>query len=71
MPTFDWTLDSLLAWGLPAGFVLGGLLVGWLFERVVLRRLERLSQKTRTNWDDVVVGAVRHAPILWFTALGT
>ncbi len=70
MPTFDWTLDSLLAWGLPAGFVLGGLLVGWLFERIVLRRLERLSQKTRTNWDDVVIGAVRHAPILWFTALG-
>ena len=71
MPTFDWTLDSLVAWGLPGGFVLAGVFIGWLFERVVLRRLERLSQKTRTNWDDVVIGAVRHAPILWFTALGT
>jgi len=70
MAEFDWTLESLLAWGLPAGFILAGVLIGWFFERIVLRRLERLSRKTKTNWDDVVVGAVRHAPILWFTALG-
>ena len=70
MPEFEWTLESLLAWGLPAGFVLAGVFIGWLFERIILRRLERLSRKTKTNWDDVVIGAVRHAPILWFTALG-
>lgn len=70
MPEFDWTLDSLLAWGLPAGFVLAGVFFGWLFEHVVLRRLQRLSLKTKTNWDNALIGAVRHTPILWFTALG-
>jgi small-conductance mechanosensitive channel len=70
MPAFELTLDSLIALGLPVGFILAGIFLGWLFERVVLRRLEKLSKKTKTNWDDVAVGAVRHAPTLWFTALG-
>lgn len=70
MPEFDWSIETLQAWGMPLGFVLAGAVVGWLFERVVLARLRRIAKKTDARWDDEVIAALSHAPLLWFTALG-
>ena len=70
MPPIEWSLESLQAWGIPIGFVVAGTFAGWLFERIFLRRLQRWTQKTDARWDDGVAGALRHAPVLWFTALG-
>lgn len=66
----DWTWESLRAWGVPLGFLLGGAIMGWLFERLVLGWLRNLSRRTEVAWDDVAVDALRHAPLLWFTAAG-
>ena len=70
MPELDWSMETLQAWGIPLGFVLAGAFVGWVFERLVLVRLRRLARKTEARWDDEVVASLRHAPLLWFTALG-
>lgn len=70
MPEIDVSVDTLVTWGLPFAFLLGGALVGLLFEKVVLQRLASLSRKTRWRWDDIAVDSLKRAPIFWFTALG-
>jgi len=54
----------------PAAFVAGGLVIGIVIERLVLRRLGRAASKTATRWDDAVVDSLRGAPILLCTAAG-
>lgn len=64
-------LGSLVvAYWRPAAFVIGGLIIGVVLERLVLRRLSRAAQETTTRWDDVVVDSLRGAPVLWCTAAG-
>lgn len=70
MPELGQTLDQISTWGLPLGFILAGALFGYTLERVVLHRLRELSKASRTRWDDIVVDSLRHAPMLWFGALG-
>jgi small-conductance mechanosensitive channel len=70
MPEFRWTLDQIGTWGLPLTFILVGALFGLLIERVFLRRLREWSKLSKSRWDDVIVDALRHAPILWFGAAG-
>ncbi len=62
--------QEIMRWVTPAAFVVGGLVVGILFEWLVIRRLVRLVAGTKWKWDDVVVRAVRHAPVLWFLCAG-
>jgi len=64
-------LGSLIAaYWRPAAFVLGGLVIGVIFERLVLRRLRRAAEHTSTRWDDAIVDSLRGVPILWCTAAG-
>ncbi|HEX2066119.1 MAG TPA: mechanosensitive ion channel family protein [Candidatus Thermoplasmatota archaeon] len=59
------TLDGLPAWvripALLAGLAAGALLLGFLFERIVLSTLRRLAKATRNEMDDLVVKAVHPA----------
>ncbi len=60
----------IVAYWRPAAFVLGGLIIGGIVERFVLRRLGRAAKQTTTRWDDAVVDSVRGVPILLFAAAG-
>jgi small-conductance mechanosensitive channel len=60
----------IAAYWRPAAFVLGGLIIGIVIERLVLRRLRKAARKTTARWDDTTVDALRGAPILWCTAAG-
>lgn len=64
----DWAL--VRAWIFPLGLVVAGLLVGILFEKLAVRRLTRLTQRTAWEWDDVLVRSLRRAPTLLLTAGG-
>lgn len=70
MPGLGSALGQITTWGLPLTFILVGVLFGFMLERVVLSRLRELSKASRTRWDDVIVESLRHAPMLWFGALG-
>ncbi len=60
----------ILEWWRPAAFVVGGLIIGIIVDRLLVRRLDRAVGGTRNRWDDALVESVRRAPILWATALG-
>lgn len=55
---------------LPAAFIAGGLLAGFIFEKIILSRLKKLAARTRWEGDEVVIGALRGVTILWFFIAG-
>jgi small-conductance mechanosensitive channel len=55
---------------LAAGFALGGILLGLIVERVILRYLSRLAARSAWEGDDIIIHAVRGLALLWFTLAG-
>jgi len=51
-------------------FVLGGVLVGYLVERLAMRRLHELAKISRFKWDDLVVESLTGLPTIWFASAG-
>ncbi|HEY3296466.1 MAG TPA: mechanosensitive ion channel family protein [bacterium] len=51
-------------------FVLGGIALGWIAERILLRRLSKLAERTPTKIDDVVIASLRGMPLFWFILAG-
>jgi len=44
--------------------------LGWLLRRIVLRRLAKWAQKTKTAVDDLIIDSLRKPFIIWFVMLG-
>ena len=57
-------------WVQRVGFVLGGIVVGFLVERLVVARLHVLAKNTRFKWDDLFIRSLRGLPTVWFTSAG-
>ena len=70
-PTFQHMTEFFqIAWVQRTILVVGGALVGFLLERVVVERAHRIAQKTRFKWDDLLVESVRGVPTVWLSCLG-
>jgi small-conductance mechanosensitive channel len=64
-------LDLLqLPWVQATAFALGGVLLGYLVERLVVERAHKLAESSRFKWDDLAVASVRGLPTIWFGAGG-
>jgi small-conductance mechanosensitive channel len=50
----------------PVGLIIGGFLVGFVIEKIVLRRIRGLAGKTRWRYDEVIVSSLSGMIILWF-----
>ncbi|TAL37633.1 MAG: mechanosensitive ion channel family protein [Spirochaetes bacterium] len=57
-------------WITPVALAGGGILVGFVSEKVVLGVLRKVAWRTNWGWDAVVIGALRHMTILWFALAG-
>lgn len=51
-------------------FVLGGLLLGRLTERVVVRQAHAIAARTTFRWDDLLIRSIRGLPTVWLTSAG-
>ncbi|MFG1690596.1 mechanosensitive ion channel family protein, partial [Gemmatimonadota bacterium] len=51
-------------------FILGGLILGYLVERLFLRWIHRAAKWTEWEWDDVLADSLRWIPTIWITAGG-
>lgn len=51
-------------------FLVGGIVVGFAVERIIFSRLRRFAKKTQWKGDEVIIDAMRGAPILCFGILG-
>lgn len=52
------------------GFLLGALLLGFLFRRILIARVEAALRLTPTDVDDLLLGAIRRYVPLWFVLGG-
>jgi len=55
---------------MPAIIVAGTLILGYIFQNLIIRKLKSISEKTEWKGDDVIIGAMGKAPILWFLLVG-
>ena len=68
MPEITELLQS--RWVQRSVFVLGGFVLGYLIERLVVTRLQALALKTQFTWDDLLVSSIRWLPTVWLSAAG-
>ncbi len=58
------------AWLTPVVFIAAGLLLGLLFEKIILVRLHKFAERTHWKGDDVVINGIRGLTTVWFVLLG-
>lgn len=61
---------TLVNGAIALAFFIGGIIVGFAIERIIFSRLRRFAKKTQWQGDEVVINAMRGAPILFFAILG-
>jgi small-conductance mechanosensitive channel len=57
-------------WILPLALIAGGFLLGALFERIMLRKLEKIAAKSRWEGDEILISALRGVTVSWFLLAG-
>ncbi len=61
---------NLEEWLAPASVLLVSIILGFLFERVILLRLRMLAKRTTWKWDELVIRSIRGLTFLWFFLAG-
>jgi small-conductance mechanosensitive channel len=57
-------------WIIAGAFIVGGFLLGLIFEMFAVRALKMLVKNTSWEWDDVIIKSIKKVAILWFTVAG-
>jgi small-conductance mechanosensitive channel len=57
-------------WIVAAIYIIGGLVVGFVFEKIVLAKLKRLAKKTKWEGDIVIINSLRGLVIIWLLIAG-
>lgn len=64
------TLEMLQEVGVPVAIVLAGIAAGLFLEKVILRWLDILAERTEWEVDNIVFTSVRGVPVFWGAAVG-
>jgi small-conductance mechanosensitive channel len=62
--------SQIQTWFWPAVFLVAGVALGVVADRLLQSLLRRLSRTTEWGWDDAVAGAMERVPIFWLAAAG-
>jgi len=54
----------------PLLFILGGVFLGMIFEKIIFKEIRKIAQKTKWKGDEVIIRAIHKMPILWFFIAG-
>jgi small-conductance mechanosensitive channel len=55
---------------LPLIIIIGGFLLGIIFERIILARLRKIATITKWEGDEIIIASLKGMPILWFLIAG-
>ena len=58
-------LNTFSIWGIPVLILAAGILVGWLFKKIIHYKLKNLTQKTQWKGDDIALKAVESQILPW------
>jgi hypothetical protein len=56
-------------WFLAGSVILAALIVGIIFEIIIIRTLRKLATNTRWEWDDVLIHAFKRIFVILFTQI--
>lgn len=56
---------------LPLSFLIGGILVGFIFEKIILKFLSKIASKTTWHGDDIIINSFKGWIVFLFIILGT
>jgi MscS family membrane protein len=65
-----WMSNSLENWGYAILFVVGGIVVGKLLAWFMEKVLKQLTQKTKSDFDDIIVEAIKKPLVFFVTIMG-
>ena len=55
---------------IPIIYIIAAYVVGLLCQRLLVGRILTWSKKTKWTWDDLLVQALGHMPVIWFVIIG-
>ena len=53
-----WQNNTVLDYAIASGIILGLFLIFKIFDYWILHKLEKFAKKTKTNWDDLIIGFI-------------
>jgi small-conductance mechanosensitive channel len=62
--------QGITQWIVPAAYIIGGLLAGIIFEKIIIARLRQFAKKTRWKADLIVVNSLRGVVVIWLLIAG-
>lgn len=62
--------ETLASWSVPAGWLVAGIVIGLVVERVVLGRLKAWSEKSGWGYDSILISGVKGVAFFWCLMLG-
>ena len=57
--------QELNNWITPVAIIIGAIIIGWIFKRVIHNRLKKLIERTSIKTDDLIFDAVESQIIIW------
>ena len=63
-------IASVNAWAVSLGWLLGGVFLGLLFEKALLKRLKALAGRTKWKGYEIIIAALPGTAALWFVLAG-
>src|SRR3990167_1725087 len=57
-------------WGSPVFFIIGGFFVGYIFDKIVLKKLNLWVESTEWNGAELIIRAVQRVGRYWFFLAG-
>lgn len=55
---------------LPLIIAIAGLLIGILFQKIIISRIARVAAKTKWKGDNIIIAAIKGPIVFWFLAIG-
>ncbi len=57
-------------WVLPSALIVGGLLIGIIFEKVIVKKLKSAALRTKWRGDEIIISSIQGVATLWFVMAG-
>ena len=61
---------SITQWIIPAAYVMAGLVVGFIFEKIVRAKLKQVARKTKWKGDDIIIDSLSGMVMTWLLIAG-
>jgi small-conductance mechanosensitive channel len=61
---------DIVQWLIPVAYIIGGLLAGIIFEKIIITKLKQFAKKTKWKADLIIVNSLRGVIIIWLLIAG-